>query len=218
MQETVWLRDERGRQLIQRTWRNTDGELHRTTGPAAENWTALPGGAPVLSFQGWYVNGRQHRKGRPAGRLWHVAADGTRVLLREEWVRHGRRHRVGGPSWRRWTKEPDGTRRLEWEEWAVNGKLHRVDGPALDGRSFDWHDVEVTREDLPWLRRGRDLLVPLAAFTAATPMQRSDGGGSGGSRAWNRDARVAITGADSVLAPTLTTYRSAVGGSVLLCV
>jgi len=117
---------------------------------------------------------------------------------------------MGGPSYRYWTVQPDGTRTLEGEDWQVNGKSHRADGPAHTGHGFYWHDKAVKSEDLPWLRRGYGLL---AAFTGAT----QQGGGSGVSPAWSRDTRVAVTGTDSA-SSTPSTYRSAVGGTVLLCV
>jgi len=208
MQQTEFT-DEYGRRVIRREWRNTEGELHRTAGPAMEEWTVLPDGAHVLSYQAWFLNGVEHREGRPACRQWRVAVDGTRVLLWEEWCRHGMQHRSTGPSYREWTVGPDGTRTLELEDWWVNGKLHRVDGPAYEGHEVYWHGVEARQEDLPWLRRGHGLL---AGLTRAT--QQS--GSSGVSPAWSRDARVAMTGADSA-SNTLGTYRSAVGGSVLLC-
>jgi len=187
-----------------------DGQRHRTTGSALENWTVLPGGAHVLSYQGWYLNGSMHRVGRPARREWVVTGDGTRVLKCEVWARHDRGHRVGGPSYRCWTVQRDGTRRLIWEKWYVNGKLHRSDGPAQTGHAFYWHGVEVRQEDLPWLQRGHGLL---AGLTGAT--QQS--GGSGVSPAWSRDARVTMTEVESA-SGTPRTYGSAVGGSVLLCV
>jgi len=202
--------DERGRQLIRRSWHNTEGQLHRTTGPAWEEWTVLPGGAHVLLYHDWYVNGKLHREDRPARRWWRIAEAGTRVLACEEWWRHGLWNRVGGPTYRRWTVEPDGTRTLTYKTWRVNGKLHRVDGPAYDRREFWWYGEEVRQEDLPWLRRGHGLLT---AFTGAT----QQGGGSGGFPAWSRDTRVAVTGTDSA-SRRPSTYRSAVGGTVLLCV
>jgi len=202
--------DTYGRQVIRREWHSTDGKPHRTTGSAVEEWTVLPGGAHVLSYQIWYVNGKMHREGRPARQIWQLANDGTRVLLWEEWWRYGRGHRMNGPSYRRWTVEPDGMRILLGESWRVNGKSHRVDGPAQTGHVFWWHGVEVRQEDLPWLRCGRSFL---AGLTGAT----QQGGGSGVSPAWSRDTRVAVTGTDSA-SSTPSTYRSAVGGSVLLCV
>jgi len=202
--------DDSGRRVIRRQWRDTDGGLHRTTGPAWEEWTVLPDGAHVLSFRGWYVHGKHHREGRPAYRSWHVAVDGSRVLEDEEWTRDDSDHRMEGPAYRHWTVEPDSTRRLAREWWCVKGKLHRVDGPAYEGRRFHWDDVEVRQQDLPWLRRGHGLLT---AFTGAT----QQGGGSGVFPAWSRDARVAVTGTDSA-SSTPSAYRSAVGGSVLLCV
>jgi len=106
----------------------------------------------------------------------------------------------------------------------VNGKLHRVDGPAYAGHVFSWwHDRQVRQEDLPWLRCGRSFLVALAGFTGATATLCSDGDrGAGGrvvSPAWSRDVRVAVTwhggGPGDAVVPV---YRSAVGGSMLLCV
>jgi len=219
--------DERGRQLIRREWHNTDGKLHRTTGPAVEEWTALPGGGHVLSRQAWYVNGNAHRENRPAIRQWYVTGNGIRALQYEVWKQHGEWHRVGGPSCREWTVGRDGTRTLAGEAWRVNGVQHRVDGPAQTGpHEFWWQDKGVEGEDLPWLRRGRSSLVALAGFTGATPMQRGDGdgdgdgdGGAGGigvPPAWSRDARVRVVTWHG--GGAMPVYRSAVGGSVLLCV
>jgi len=209
MQQTEFT-DDYGRRVIRREWRNTEGELHRTPGPAVENWTVLPGGGHVLSYQAWYLNGKLHR-GRPAVRWWHIAEDGKRVLVEEQWRRHGGWHRVGRPAYRQWTVQPDGTRRLTWESWRVNGVQHRVDGPAYGVRSFYWQGVEVRQGDLPWLRRGHDLL---AAWTGATVLQHVE---NAHLPAWSQDPRVARTHAaaeDAVVA----VYRSAVGGSVVLCV
>jgi len=202
MQQTECT-DEHGRRVIQRQWRNTEIQLHRTTGPAVEEWTVLPGGGHMLSYQGWCVNGRWHREGRPAVRYWHVAEDGTRVLFREEWWRHGSEHRMERPSYRRWTVELDGIRRLAWESWRVNGKLHRVDGPAYASNLY-WYNRRVKREDLPWN-------CFLTAFTGATHQ------GGSVSPAWSRDARVAMTEVGSA-SGTPSTYCSAVGGAMLLCV
>ena len=107
----------------------------------------------------------------------------------------------------------DGTSRtMACEWWYVNGKLHRVDGPAFDGRKCYWHDVEVRQKDLPWLRRGGGgLLVALTGAGANTREQGDDS--SADSPTWSRDARVVMVGGDLP-----ETYRSAVGGAVLLCV
>jgi len=212
MQQTEFT-DRYDRQVIHREWRNACGQLHRTTGPAVEQWTILPGGGHVLSWEGWYVNGKYHREGRPALREWRVADDGTRVLVWEEWWRHDRSHRVGGPAYRRWTVVPDGTRTLGGEEWWGNGKWHRVDGPpALNGRSFYWHGSRMTQQDLPWVRRGQGILAALAGPGAAS---RGHHGGGEVDPAWTRDARVALV---HVTPPAPPTYRTAVGGVVLLCV
>jgi len=152
MQQTECT-DTYSRRVIRREWWNTDDQLHRTTGPAVEAWTILPGGAHVLSGEAWYLNDILHSEGQPAYRQWHVVDNGTRVLKCERWRWHGKPHRLGGPSYRRWTMEPDGTRRLAWERWCVDGKLHRVDGPAYDRLGFYWHDKGVEGEDLPWVWR-----------------------------------------------------------------
>ena len=205
-----------GRRVIRRAWHNACGQLHRTTGPAVEEWTALPGGGGyVLSYQAWYFNGRQHREGRPASRIWHVADDGTRVLECEGWWRHGMRHRVGGPSYRSWHVQPDGTRTLELVGWRVNGNLHRVDGPAYPGHRLNWHGSWMTQEDLPWLRRGRGCLAASVAATTALTLPTA---GSEGSPAWTHDQRVAMTRTTNSSSTTPAPYRSAVGGAVLLCV
>jgi len=209
MQKTTEFTGEYGRRVIRREWYNTDDQLHRTTGPASEDWTVLPGGAHVLSFQGWYLDGKYHREGRPAYRWWHVANDGTRLLVVEGWGRHGESHRVGGPAYRDWTVGPDGTQTL-CGHWRVNGVQHRADGPAYPKNGFWWHGMEVRQEDLPWLRRGHCLL---SAFTGAI----QQGGNGGVFPAWSRDARVAMTGPGAA-SSTPSTYRSAVGGTVLLCV
>ena len=213
MEQTAW-QDGNGRRVIRREWYNARGQLHRTTGPAEEHWTVLPGGAHMLSYQVWSLNGRIHREGRPAWRSWRVADDGTRVLVREGWFQYEQsHHRSTGPAYRRWTVGQDGTRTLAWEEWCVNEKLHRADGPAQDGRSFYWHGVEVRQEALPWLRRGQGILAGLADGHGAEPQ---GDGAAASSPAWSGDTRVTVTwhGEGAVVAA----YRSAVGGSMLLCV
>jgi len=175
-----------------------------------EHWTVLPGGAHVLSAEGWFQNDRAHREGRPAWRSWRIGAGGTSVLAHEEWWRRGILHRSTGPSYREWTVEPDGIRTLQCESWCVNGNLHRVDGPALGGREYYWLDVR--QEEFPWLRRGRrGLLVPLVPWTGAAARKQVGDGST--APAWSRDTRVIVTAVDSG-----ATYRSAVGGTVLLCV
>jgi len=211
---------EYGRQVIRREWRNTYGQLHRTTGPAMECWTVLRSGAHVLSEERWNLNGRLHRESRPAFREWHITVDGTRAMVREEWIRHGSGHRVGGPSYRRWTVDDGGTRTLAGERWRVDDQLHRVDGPAAGPYDCFWYDVVVRQEDLPWFRRGRACLVALAASSTGTNQSQLLGDCSSAVfPAWIRDVRVAMTGAHPLsTTPTSPTYRSVVGGSMLLCV
>jgi len=216
MQQSAWT-DWDNRPVIRREWYNTEGQLHRTTGPAVEQWTILPGGAHVQSYQVWVLNGKQHREGRPAARQWYVDDNDSRNLEWEEWVRHGKNHRVGGPSYCHasychWTVGPDGTRPT-WETWHANDKLHRVDGPAYDTCRFYWYDRHVREEDLPWLRCGQRMLAALAGARGAGP-RRED---AASSPTWTRDERLAMTESYSV-SSTPATYLSVVGGSVLLCV
>jgi len=208
--------DARGRGVICRQWRNTRGLLHRTTGPAEEHWTVLPGGARVLSYQAWALNGNWHREGRPAVHVWRVADDGTRVLVCEEWRRHGSWHRVGGPAYREWTVGPGGVRTMTWVSWSVNGQLDRVDGPAVGPHGywsgFNWQGRVVRKEALPWLRRGRVCLAALTASPVPSAPQEVDC--SAVPPAWSRDARIRIP----PWCTTPVTYRSVSGGAVFLCV
>jgi len=124
-----------------------------------------------------------------------------------------------GPAHREWTVGPDGTRTLALEYWrAANDELHRVDGPAYNRRAFYWHNARVDCADLPWLRRGQGLLAVLVDPACPEP----HGDGTTAFPTWILDARVTMTTTDATdaetAAPTATTYRSAVGGAVLLCV
>ena len=199
--------DWHNRRVIRRTWRNAHHRLHRTTGPAWEEWTVRPGGAYALSHQSWYLNGKLHRKGRPAHRYWHVAVDGTRLLWCEEWCERDEYHRVSGPSRRRWIHHfNDGTRELYVEEWYMNGKpacwLH---GPNTEMKS--------------WFRRGRKLLVTLASAAPLRAGQRGRAGDRGASPAWSVDVRVQrMSVSDSAFTSLISLYCSVIGGAVLLCV
>ena len=75
-------------------WRNADGQLHRTDGPAVER----PGGG-----QEWWVNGQLHRTDGPAIE-W---PNGDR-----QWWVNGRLHRTDGPAFE-WGGEH--------RSWWVNG-------------------------------------------------------------------------------------------------
>ena len=61
-------------------WRDSDGVLHRTDGPAIE-WTD--------GTKDWWHHGLIHRTDGPA----IESADGT-----TEWWQHGLRHRADGPA------------------------------------------------------------------------------------------------------------------------
>ena len=105
-------------------WRNADGLLHRTDGPAI---------VTAEGDKGWFVNGKRHRTDGPA-REW---PDGTR-----EWWVNGRRHRDDGPA----IERANGYR-----AWFLHGWRHRTDGPAVeraDGARRWWVDnQELTEEE-----------------------------------------------------------------------
>ncbi len=89
------------KQLADRTeWRNEQGRLHRTDGPAAER----PAGTKE-----WWVNGLRHRTDGPAVE-W---PDGTK-----SWWVNGQLHRTDGPA-REWA---DGTK-----SWWVNNQRISTD-------------------------------------------------------------------------------------------
>ena len=102
-------------------WKNKDGELHRTDGPAVER---------LSGYKAWYMNGNKHREDGPA-REWH---DGSK-----SWFLNDKLHRVDGPA----VENDDG-----YKAWYVNGKRHREDGPSVewsDGTK-QWH---VEGKELP---------------------------------------------------------------------
>ena len=86
-----------------RSWRNKQGQLHRTDGPAIIH---------ADGSQFWYRNDQLHRTDSPAV----IGADGTRA-----WYRDGQLHRTDGPA----VIFANGA-----QQWRCNGKVHRIDGPA----------------------------------------------------------------------------------------
>jgi len=80
-------------------------------------------GEPVLTTEGWYLNGVSHRIDRPSHREWEVV-DGRAVLISEAWYLYGKRHRTDGPTWHQW-EVVDGRSVLISEEWYLKGvKIH----------------------------------------------------------------------------------------------
>jgi hypothetical protein len=84
---------------------NSQGQLHRTDGPAIE-WAD--------GTREWWLNGQLHRTDGPA----YEGANGSRV-----WWLNGQLHRTDGPA----IELADGSR-----VWWLNGQLHRTDGPAIE--------------------------------------------------------------------------------------
>ncbi|MDE1834268.1 MAG: hypothetical protein KGH64_02935 [Candidatus Micrarchaeota archaeon] len=86
-------------------YRNKEGQLHRTDGPAIE----LADGSKY-----WYLNDQLHRTDGPAIEF----ADGYKA-----WHLNAHLHRTDGPA----IEYANGDK-----EWWLNGKLHRTDGPAVE--------------------------------------------------------------------------------------
>jgi hypothetical protein len=63
-----------------KTWRNQEGQFHRTLGPAVEY---------ANGDKAWYLNGQLHRTDGPA----YEGADGHKV-----WWVNGQLHRTDGPA------------------------------------------------------------------------------------------------------------------------
>jgi len=211
---TYEVQHEDGRQTITRRWCNAGGELHRAAGPALEHWTVLPSGVRVLWHQQWLQDGELHRVGRPACREWRVADDGTRVLAHEEWRRRQEWHRIDGPAFRRWTLGA----LTPAVGWYANDRVHRVDGPALGTPagwcSFYWNGSRVESGELPWLRRGRVVMLACTGVGGASkPLRRPDDDSA--TPAWVQDARLTRIAPDPAL---VFLYNSVVGGAILLCV
>ena len=76
-------------------WRNENGKLHRTDGPAFED--------PTANAKAWYINGKLHREDGPA-------MEGP---LGQSWYKNGKRHRLNGPA----VEWADGRR-----EWYRSGR------------------------------------------------------------------------------------------------
>jgi len=81
-----------------RVWRNEEGQIHRTSGPAIE----CADGA-----REWWLNDQPHRADGPA----YEKTDGTKV-----WFKNGQVHREDGPA----IENADGSRKywLNNEEWS----------------------------------------------------------------------------------------------------
>ena len=112
-------------------YRNADGQLHRTDGPAITG----PGG-----YQEWWLNGQRHRTDGPA-LIW---SDGT-----QEWYLNDQRHRADGPAFTR----PSGG-----QEWWLNGKImtQAEHAAAIEARFQDRAEIERLRAELAQLKAERD--------------------------------------------------------------
>ena len=102
---------------------NSDGELHRTDGPAV---------IYRCGTKFWCQRGERHRLDGPAV----IYSDGSEV-----WYRNGRIHRVGGAA----VSYPSGE-----QHWLQNGQYHRTDGPAsIFRRARYWYlnGEEVSEEE-----------------------------------------------------------------------
>lgn len=142
-------------------WRNQQGQVHRTDGPAVEY---------ADGYKAWFLNGELHRKDGPAVE----AVSGTKI-----WFLNGKLHRTDGPA----VEMADGTK-----VWWVNDRRHRTDGPAIeypDGRKVYYlKGRKMTKKE--WAKRTQK-----SAMTGEGVNEDSEGtkygvyrrGGSLGSRA-----------------------------------
>lgn len=89
---------------------NSDGEYHRTDGPAIEH---------VNGTKFWWINGEKHREDGPTIEY----ANGTKY-----WHKNNKLHRVDGPA----VEYSDGDK-----FWYKNGEYHRTDGPACEYANGD---------------------------------------------------------------------------------
>ena len=127
---------------------NSDGEFHRTDGPAIEyedgskdwylNGKLHRTDGPAIEYSNgstyWYLNGRLHRTDGPACEY----LDGAKY-----WYLNGLRHRIDGPA----VEYTDG-----YKSWYVNDRLHRTDGPAIElanGSTYWYLNGKLHRTDGP---------------------------------------------------------------------
>jgi len=129
-------------------WKNSDGELHRTDGPAIE-W--------VDGDKQWYKDGKLHRDNDlPAVECLNES---------KRWYKDGELHREndlptieranGGKEWHKngvlqasLTVDSDGDQK--WKN--SDGKLHRLDGPAVEcvnGTKMWYKDGKLSRDNGP---------------------------------------------------------------------
>jgi hypothetical protein len=113
-------------------WRDEEGQLHRTDGPAVEY---------VSGSKEWWVNGQLHRTDGPA--IERANGDTS-------WYIHGKRHRTDGPA----VEYVSGSK-----YWYIRGQLHRTDGPAVewaDGDKEWWVDGKrLTEEEFRQWKRSK---------------------------------------------------------------
>lgn len=95
---------------IYKQYRNKDNMLHRTTGPAVEEYQ---GDNPTLKI--WYNNGLSHRQNDPALQKWQ-----NDIIILREWRQNGILHNKKGPALQKWDKNSSTTAFYE------NGNLRRL--------------------------------------------------------------------------------------------
>ncbi len=105
-------------------YRNSEGEFHRTDGPAIER---------VDGTKEWWLNGKRHREDGAAVEY----SSGTKW-----WYLNGKLHRTDGPA----AEYPNGA-----NFWYLNDEYHRTDGPAIELASGtrEWYldGKELTEEE-----------------------------------------------------------------------
>jgi hypothetical protein len=131
-------------------WRNEDGNLDRTNGPAYIMRDAKTG---TVTFEQWFKDGKLHRTDGPAA-IERDSANG--LVIDEQWRKDGNLDRADGPAL---IVRDAKTGAVTFEQWFKDGKLHRTDGPAIIMR--DSATGAVTYEE--WGKDGKRIAPPRTA-------------------------------------------------------
>ena len=143
--------------IIEKTWHDKRGRLHRLDGPARE----AENGSKVE--KAWRRHGVLHREDGPS----YECHDGSK-----SWHLYGFYHREDGPA----VERSDGHK-----EWFIHGVRHREDGPAIeyaDGTKEWWIscDATITANTAPeFIHRSGDEEVWALSKPNLSMRHRTDG-------------------------------------------
>jgi len=108
--------------MLQRTWHNASGDLHREDGPARIIYFSKSDDLLDIRMEEWAINGELHRARAPAVTMYDNNGD---VNLQEFW-KHGKLDRFSGPAVKLYREA-----KLTKELWYRHGVLHREYDPAV---------------------------------------------------------------------------------------